>query len=185
MHRRSIRLRGHDYSRGVFFITVCASTHLFGRVEGDVVSLSRWGEIARECWTSIPMHFPHVRLDSFVVMPDHIHGILLLGDRQIRIAAIGRMSAGSLGAVVRSFKAAVANRVSELRGQQNWCMWQRNYFDRIIPNPYDLARARRYIRDNPARWDRNRDKKRVGAQHAAPLHHQFNPPMAFPTLRPA
>ena len=157
MHRRSIRLRGHDYGGpGVYLVTVCASSHLFGRVRTSELIVSRLGEIARECWTSIPNHFPHVRIDAFVVMPDHIHGILFLGSRHSHTRAIGRIRPGSLGAVVRSFKSAVAARINALRGARVGGVWQRNYFDQIIRNRADLTRVRRYIFDNPARWDRNR-----------------------------
>jgi len=157
MHRRSLRLRGHDYSSpGAYFVTICASSHLFGRVRTAEMILSRFGEIARQCWMSIPNHFPHVRIDAFVVMPDHVHGILLLGARYPRTAAIGRIGPGSLGAVVRSFKSAVASRINALRGARVGGIWQRNYFDQVVRNLDDLNRVRRYIRDNPAGWERNR-----------------------------
>ena len=160
MHRRSIRLRGYDYSRpGAYFITICATTHLFGRVRAGETVQSRFGEIACECWKSIPDHFPHVRIDTFVVMPDHVHGILFLSDDDSRLSAVGRISAGSLGTVVRSFKSVVAARVNQLRGARFGGIWQRNFFDQIIRSDADLARARQYIRDNPGRWDRRRPSK--------------------------
>src|SRR5467141_1423347 len=94
MHRRSLRLRSHDYSSpGAYFVTICASSHLFGRVRSARMMLSRFGEIARLCWMSIPRHFPHVRIDAFVVMPDHVHGILVLGARYPHACAVGRISA--------------------------------------------------------------------------------------------
>jgi REP element-mobilizing transposase RayT len=89
-------------------------------------------------------------------MPDHVHGILFIADRRLRHQAVGQISAGSLGAIVRSFKAAVASRINCLRGARVGGVWQRNYFDQIIRNRRDLNRIRQYIRDNPARWDRNR-----------------------------
>ena len=160
MHRRSIRLRGYDYSRpGAYFITVCANTHLFGRVRAGEMILSGLGEIARDCWTTIPDHFPHVRIDAFVVMPDHIHGILVFGDYASRMPAVGRISAGSLGTIIRSFKSAVASRINLLRDVRFGGIWQRNYFDEIIRTEVDLDRARQYIRDNPARWHRRRSPR--------------------------
>jgi len=162
MHRRSLRLRGYDYSSpGAYFVTVCASSHLFGRVRAGEMIPNRSGEIARECWTSIPKHFTYVRIDAFVVMPDHVHGILILRDRYPRTHAIGRISPGSLGAVVRSFKSAVASRINSLRGARIGGIWQRNYFDEIICSRDDLDRVRRYIRDNAARWERNRTRPGV------------------------
>ena len=156
-HRRSIRLRGHDYgSPGAYFVTVCARTHLFGRVHECEVIASRYGEITSDCWTEIPSHFPHVRIDVFVVMPDHLHGILFLLRRESSATAVGRISPGSLGAVIRSFKSAVAFRINSSRGARVGGIWQRNYFDEIIRNPDDLERVRAYIRNNPGRWNRNR-----------------------------
>lgn len=80
-HRRSIRLPGYDYSQaGTYFVTICTQGRacLFGRVvEGDI-RLNRYGEIVRSCWLDIPMHFPKVELDEFVVMPNHVHGIIVI-----------------------------------------------------------------------------------------------------------
>jgi len=137
-------------------------THLFGRVRSARMMLSRFGEIARLCWMSIPTHFPHVRIDAFVVMPDHVHGILVLGARYPHACAVGRISAGSLGVVVRSFKSAVASRINVLRGAGVGGIWQRNYFDQVVRNVDDLNRVRQYIRDNPARWGRNRTSEMFG-----------------------
>src|SRR2546430_10066474 len=132
MHRRSLRWRGHDYSSpGAYFVTICASSHLFGRVRTGEMLLSRFGEIARQCWVSIPNHFLHVRIDAFVVMPDHVHGILFLGSRHSHTRAIGRIRPGSLGAVVRSFKSAVAARIHALPRAPGGGAWPPNYFSQI------------------------------------------------------
>ncbi len=165
MHRRSIRLHGRDYSApGTYLVTICACSHLFGRVQTGEMILTRFGEIAAECWTDLPNHFSHVRIDAFVVMPDHVHGIVVLGRRSARPSGIGLIGAGSLGAVVRSFKSAVTARINSERGARPGGIWQRNYFDQIIRSRADLDRVRRYIRDNPVRWDRKR-RARLG-RHA-------------------
>jgi len=159
MHRQSIRLHRRDYSApGTYHVTICACSHLFGRVRTGEMILTRFGKTAAECWTDLPNHFSHVRLDAFVVMPDHLHGILVLGRRSARPSAIGRIGAGSLGAVVRSFKSAVTARINSERGARPGGIWQRNYFDQIIRSRADLDRVRRYIRDNPVRWDRKRGR---------------------------
>jgi len=156
MHRRSLRLHGYDYTRpGVYFVTICALSHQFGQVRSAEMVLSAVGAIARECWEGIPIHFKHVRLDAYVIMPDHLHGIVIFSDRPDRSAAVGHISPGALGAVVRSFKSAVARQVHALRGSRH-AVWQRNYFDRIVRDQADLDTVRRYIRENPARWVRNR-----------------------------
>ena len=157
MQRRSTRLRTRDYSGpGIYFITICALSHLFGRVRNGGMVLSPFGEIARECWANLPNHFPHVHADEFVVMPDHVHGILFFDPRPARAHAIRRISPGSLGAVVRSFKSAVAARINSIGRRRMSGIWQRNYFDRIIRSRADLDCVRRYVRDNPMRWELNR-----------------------------
>jgi len=84
LQRRSVRLLGYDYARpGVYFVTICTHTSapLFGAIVNGGVQLSRSGRLARKCWLAIPAHFPGVCLDTFVVMPDHIHGIIVIGAR--------------------------------------------------------------------------------------------------------
>ena len=80
-HRRSIRLRGYDYSQaGAYFVTACVQSRecLFGAVADGELRLNRYGEIVMRCWDELPAHYPTVELDAFVVMPNHIHGILVL-----------------------------------------------------------------------------------------------------------
>jgi REP element-mobilizing transposase RayT len=82
-HRRSIRLQGYDYSRpGAYFVTICLQekdSHLLGEVVTGKVQGSRYGEIVLKCWNRLPRHYPNVILDEFVVMPNHVHGIILIG----------------------------------------------------------------------------------------------------------
>lgn len=90
-HRRSIRLNGYDYSQtGVYFITICTQNRecLFGEVVNGAMRLNGLGEIAQRCWNEIPAHFPHVKLDAFVVMPNHVHGVLwVVRDDRIAVGA--------------------------------------------------------------------------------------------------
>ena len=82
-HRRSIRLRGYDYTRaGAYFVTACTHARecLFGQIVGGEMCLSAFGLVADAYWQSIPDHFAGVELDAFVVMPNHIHGIVVLPD---------------------------------------------------------------------------------------------------------
>ena len=78
-HRRSIRMKGYDYAQeGLYFITICCfeNRHLFGRIEGGVMVLNEAGRVAARCWEEIPEHFLDVVLHAFVIMPNHVHGIL-------------------------------------------------------------------------------------------------------------
>ncbi len=173
--RRSSRLRGFDYSRpGTYFVTIRArdaSGDPFGRATVSGVQLNAAGRIAQACWLAIPKHFPSVQLDVFVIMPDHVHGILTIcggqDTRSVRAqhaaplhldartsTSIGHsigVAPGSLGAIVRSFKSAATKRVNEVRNTPGELVWQRNYFDRIIRDDEELERARCYVRMNPAR----------------------------------
>jgi putative transposase len=177
--RRSLRLRGFDYGRpGVYFITIRARNDdgcALGRATTRGVELNAAGKIAKDCWLAIPKHFPGVQLDAFIVMPDHVHGILAIPEGPHRrsvgaqhaaplhlpmpspIADQPRVAPGSLGAIVRSFKSATTKRINEMRGTPGAPLWQRNYFDRIIRNRSELARVRWYIRINPARLDMSRE----------------------------
>ncbi len=161
-HRRSIRLRGHDYAkRGVYFVTVCVGNHhpLFGTVVNGRMALNDAGRAAVECWRAIPDHFPHAALDEWIVMPDHVHGILRIdGDTVCRARAapaFGRPISGTLGTIIGAFKAATtrAIRSTVLACQNPAAIWQRNYYDIIIRDDHALRNIRRYIRDNPVHWD--------------------------------
>src|SRR4030095_10657053 len=116
------RLRAHDYTApGSYFVTVCAHDRawLFGQVVDGRVRLSKAGEILRGCWIAIPDHFSFVTLEDCVIMPNHLHGIVVLGTTEKSLSATPpRQSRGpvprSLGALVGSFKSAVARRINDL-----------------------------------------------------------------------
>jgi putative transposase len=161
-HRRSIRLRGYDYTRaGAYFLTACtyARECLFGQIAGGDLHLSAYGLIALECWQSIPEHCPSVDLDAFVVMPNHVHGILVLADDAARLSSapdrerFGKPVAGSLATVMRLYKAAVTRRINELHNTPDTPVWQRNYYEHIIRDQASLNRIRAYIAANPSRWE--------------------------------
>jgi REP-associated tyrosine transposase len=159
--RGTIRLRGYDYGRsGYYFLTIRAVDHLFGVVHNRTTTLNAYGRIVHKCWRAIPDHSSGVGIDSFIVMPDHIHGILFL-DRQ-RPRAVGRIAPGCLGTIVRSFKSAATARINELRGTVSARVWQRNYYEHIVRSPEELDHIRHYIETNPDRWnggDRQRRPK--------------------------
>ena len=85
-HRRSIRLRGYDYaSAGMYFVTICVQNRLcrLGRIADGRMSLSELGEIADRCWQGIPDHFPNAALDAHIIMPNHVHGIIVIGQPSV------------------------------------------------------------------------------------------------------
>lgn len=159
--RRSIRLRDYDYSRaGAFFVTICAFQRkdLFGDVMDGALQLNEMGKAAQECWNDIPGHFPDIELDEFVVMPNHLHGIVVTNRRCTACRArvdesFGQPVAGSLATIIRSFKSAATKRINTLRDIPGAPVWQRNYYERIIRDDRELDGIRQYIIDNPSRWE--------------------------------
>ncbi len=129
LQRRSGRLPGYDYCRpGAYFVTIC--TNQYGPALSDITSrvvhLTDDGRIVQDCWRAIPAHFSHVRLDAFAVMPNHVHGIIVLTKTDSSAPAVGRIVPGSLGAIVRSFKSAATARINRLSNTPGQKVWQRN-----------------------------------------------------------
>ncbi|GAB4577730.1 MAG: transposase [Anaerolineales bacterium] len=166
-HRRSIRLKGYDYTQsGAYFVTIVTyqRAHLFGKVVNGVMQLNEWGEIARREWFKTAELRPYVELfdDEFVVMPNHAHGILWINDGVVVGAerrsapttndAIPHVDAGSLGAIVRAYKSAVTYAINAARQTRGMTVWQRNYYEHIIRNDAELNRIRKYIIENPLKW---------------------------------
>lgn len=152
--RRSIRCQQHDYSSaGFYFITVCTPNRYryFAEIAPDGVRLRRAGRIVATCWDELPLHFPRLTIDTFVVMPDHIHGILVLETSTGWRAPGGTaVLPGSLGAVVRSFKAAATRRI-RLVHPAHPPVWQRNYYERVLRDQHAVHCVRQYIVNNPAK----------------------------------
>jgi REP element-mobilizing transposase RayT len=158
-HRRSIRLRQYDYTQpGAYFVTLV--TH--GReLTFDDSVLCR---VAETMWQRIPRHFPFVELDECVVMPNHVHGILVIVDQNANNdTPPSGPASGSLGAIVGNFKSVTARRINRIRKTPGTPVWQRNYYERVIRNERELNAIRQYIRDNPAHWaeDRENPDRRV------------------------
>ena len=171
--RRSIRMPGFDYALpAIFFVTIC--THdkkpFLGIVRQDIVDLNSFGAAVAACWKEIPAHFHNVELDEFIVMPNHVHGILLAHSRAVgcRGAAccaptmphmpalplreFGSVAPGSLSSIIRSFKSASARRINQLRRTPGSPVWQRNYYEHIVREERDFQKYRDYIVNNPLKW---------------------------------
>jgi REP element-mobilizing transposase RayT len=153
--RRSTRLRGFDYaSPHANFVTICTVDRLplFGTLVGGEMRLSQFGVAVYDVWQSLSEHFHYVDLDAFIVMPDHIHGVLVIRRRprivEAAPAAFGRPIAGSLATILGSFKSACTKRINELRDVRGVPVWQRGYYDHVVRRGPELYRIRRYIHDN-------------------------------------
>lgn len=167
----SARLKGHDYSaNGSYYITICTNLHIpfFGEIKSGKIFFSESGEIARKFWMEIPEHFPFVKLDEFIIMPDHMHGIIII-DNSINNVIVEPLHAtvqpntpndfysiispktGSLGLIIRSYKSAVSKYAHVI---DPGFKWQNSYYDHIIRTNTALNRIRKYIRENPEKWIR-------------------------------
>jgi len=171
--RRSIRLHGYDYSQpGSYFITVCTldKAPLLGEIaEGEMV-LNAIGKIVEKCWLAIPDHFANIELDKFVVMPNHIHGIIsiypLNNDINNTVGVQNfeplqnkyqHIIPKSVGSIIRAFKIGVTKWVHKNTNMHN--VWQRNYYEHIIRDEPELNRIRRYIINNPPKWEFDRKNR--------------------------
>lgn len=163
-HRRSIRLKGYDYTQpGTYHITLCTKARqcLFGDVVKGEMRLNSLGYIAFTCWQAIPNHFPHVELDAFVIMPNHLHGILVITDAIVgtqqccvpTVEQFGKPVAGSIPTVIRSYKGAVSKCINVICNTKSISIWQRNYYEHISRDQQSLGNIRQYILENPARWE--------------------------------
>jgi REP element-mobilizing transposase RayT len=163
-HRRSIRLKGYDYSSaGAYFVTICVEggESVLGEVVNGEMVLSEYGRIVEACWQDLVNHYKHVILDAFVTMPNHIHFIVIFLDVHVgaghvraglRPAPTNNRKQHGLPEIVRALKSFSSRRINELRDTTGAPFWQRNYYEHIIRNERALNAIREYIKNNPANW---------------------------------
>lgn len=176
--RRSIRLKGFDYSQtGAYFVTVCTKNRecIFGHVIDGVMQLNGYGHAVKECWEQIPKHCTNATLDFFIIMPNHLHGIIgIVGNgRGMACHAptnrhFGKPVPKSLSTIIGSFKSAVTKRINQFQNASSLSIWQRNYHEHIIRNQDELHRIREYIVNNPFQWQFDRENP-VRTIHELPL----------------
>ena len=189
-HRRSIRLRGYDYTRGrAYYATLVTHERrtLFGEVVEERMRLNEAGKMAQAVWEALPHRFPSIELDAFVIMPNHTHGILIM-DGPVGAPLVGaldreratdgaratiRVAPTILGNAVGAYKSLTT--VEYIRGveRHEWQpftgrLWQRNYYERVIRDSHELDRAREYIANNPLQWELDRENPDSGGSRAAP-----------------
>jgi putative transposase len=180
--RHSIHLHRYDYTQpGAYFVTICTHNQspILGRILGGEIVLSQEGEIVMKCLDKIPHHFTNSTLDTYIIMPNHIHGIILLfEDRRVEasvkndgILSIALRSdasplqtidliprgtkSDSLGVIVQNFKSISARKINQLHSTPGDLIWQRNYFEHIIRTEKALRTIRHDILTNPICWDRD------------------------------
>ena len=169
-----------DYSSpAYYFITICTKNKIkyFGRVVNSRMEYNDAGIIAMNNWECIPIHFNHARLDEYIVMPNHIHGIIQLTeplndgcetqdvacvtqDVACNVPTRNNMSKispkrGSISTIVRSYKSACTNWINDMTGVKDFG-WQPRFYEHVIRNEKSLNRIREYIRQNPKNWKRDK-----------------------------
>ena len=168
--RRSIRLTAYDYSRpGAYYVTICTGDKecLFGGIVDGQMHPNEYGKIAHGEWWRSEKIRPRIQLDAWVVMPNHVHGILMIGRGTAVVADIGcrgtarraptaeqfgKPLSGSLPTLIRAYKSAVTKRINQVRNTPGKAVWQRGYYEHIVRNEGELSRIREYITTNPIRW---------------------------------
>ncbi len=155
-HRHSIRLKGYDYSQpGAYFVTVVTYHRdcIFGDVNNCEMVPNQVGKLVAYAWNDLVHHYPFIRLDAFVIMPNHVHGILWIEEQQ-------PVSNPSLGVIVGTFKSDATRRVRKITPVKS--LWQRNYYEHIVRNERELEAIRRYITGNPVLWSKDEQNPHIG-----------------------
>ena len=171
--RRSIRLKGHDYSRsGAYFVAVRLQNRgcVFGNILDTEMILNDAGRMVQSVWEELPVHYPGIQIDSFVIMPNHVHGIIVLteptqcrGESRIRPhqgdhkdRPYGTL-AGTIGRIMQGFKSITTRKYIIGIRDNGWPpfhkrLWQRNYYEHVIRDDPEMDRIREYIVANPSQW---------------------------------
>lgn len=171
--RRFLRLKDYDYSQaGAYFVTICTqkSKLILGKVVEDEMVLNKYGRIVEQSWNELSNHFLNMKIDWFVVMPNHIHGIIALDDDGRGRVPLPTGEETSplqkpiLGQIIGYFKYQTTKLINEIRSTPGFRVWQRNYYEHVIRNEEKLNKIRYYIQTNPLKWNLDREnRQRIGS----------------------
>lgn len=178
--RKNHRLKEYDYVKtGYYFVTICAYNRnlLFGEIKNITVgpqravavTLNEYGKIVNEEWQNTQRFRKNVTLDQFIIMPNHIHGIIIINNtdtaRRVPTEEFGKPVSGALSTIIRSFKSAATKRINELRKTTNPPIWQPSFYDHIIRDDKSLQNKCGYIVNNPTNWNNDMENpNKVGNQ---------------------
>jgi putative transposase len=175
-NRKSIRLKGYNYSQpGWYFVTICTKNRemIFGDVVDGEMVLNDTGEIIKTEWLKTGDIRANVLLDQFVIMPNHVHGILQIVEMdennvgahsdvplQYNVSEqteqFSKSTRNSIPTIIKLFKSTTTKQINQIRNTPGISVWQRNYYERIIRNEPELNRIRKYIIENPAKWQQDK-----------------------------
>lgn len=131
---------------------------MFGEMDFAVLKLSPLGKVANECWAEMPSHFPNIELPRHIVMPNHVHGIIVIRNpghvgEDVHPERFGKPVAGSPPTMVRSYKSAVSLRARRMLHRPGLQVWQRGYYEHAIRDENEFWKIAKYSRENPRRWE--------------------------------
>ena len=171
-HRRSIRLKGYDYSlEGLYFVTICVQNMecIFGEIKNSPLVgagsarpfesiaqmyLNEYGRIVKQCYLNLEQKYPHIQCGEYVIMPNHFHAIIAI-ERSIDGNGICDKRTGlpqTLGHIIAYFK----YQSTKLINLQNQKLWQRNYYEHIIRDETSYNNIYWYIMNNPQKWENDK-----------------------------
>ena len=174
-HRNSLRLNDFDYSQiGAYFVTICTKNRqcLFGKIQHGTMQSSPFGRVASAQWQQLPYRFPYLEFGEWVIMPNHIHGILVITGRgeasqdkrscspELLIEDASPLrpngtTPGSVGAIIQIYKSITSRKISTQAKNLKRSVWQRNYFEHIIRNEREFLAISNYILTNPQNWEKD------------------------------
>ena len=158
-HRRSIRLPGYDYSQeGAYFVTLVCKDRML------LLEDTRFSTIVEETWRWLADQYSYVHLDEHIVMPNHLHAIILIDDVERAVREPPLQARKPLGRLIGAFKTVSTKRINGLRGTPGMAVWQRNYYEHIIRDEEELHRVREYIIYNPEQWEQDAENPAVGGE---------------------
>jgi len=169
--RKRIRLKSYDYSQdGYYFVTICAENRKewFGKVEKGEMILNQYGKIANQCWDDLPNHYLNCSLDIFVIMPNHIHGIIVINNDNTVGNGLKPFPTHGLSEMIRGFKTFSSRKINEEIKNDNKFQWQKSFYDHVIRNETELYRIRDCIKNDPLEWDLDRENpssRNVNMEH--------------------
>ena len=167
--RKLNRLKEYDYSKtGYYFITLCTKDGIeyFGKIENEKIILNQFGKVVENCWNSIPNFYEDVEIDEFIIMPNHVHGILIIqedGNKRTEQCSVPTNNTnadaryGLLSKVIKSFKNAVTKKIHQELHADDF-QWQRSFYDHVIRNEQSLYQIHSYIVNNPLKWELEKNK---------------------------
>ena len=172
--RKPNRLKEYDYSQsGYYYVTICVQNreYIFGDILNKKMILNQCGDIAKNSWLDLPNHHKNVQLDAFVMMPNHIHGIIIINNNPVgNRPACSVNKNNNLSVIIGSYKATVTKQINRINNTV--FQWQKSFHDHIIRKTDSLEKIREYIVNNPLNWDNDENNP---VNYKVPVQAGLNP----------